>query len=207
MATYASIKYDFTPPAATTSSQIGAGAMVLIKSITSDGSDDTISFVDGTSDVVMDSTYRTYIFKFSDIHSESDDILFFWQCNAAGQSGYNEVVTNSAFYANHTEADAAEFAYSGGGDLADGTGRIILASSSNGNDEATSGELWIFNPSSTTFATMFFSRTSGHAGDADAQSDFHVGGYVNVTAAIDEVQFAMSSGEIQAGTIKMYGIV
>ena len=33
-----------------------------------------------------------------------------------------------------------------------------------------------------------------------------VGGYCNVTAAIDGVQFAMSSGNIDAGTIKLYGI-
>ena len=65
MATYSSIRYNFPVAAATTSTQVGAGAMVLIKSLTSDGSDDDLSFVDGTSDVVMDSTYRTYIFKFS----------------------------------------------------------------------------------------------------------------------------------------------
>ena len=68
MATYASIKYDFTPPSATTSAQVGAGALTLIKSIDSDGSDATISFVDGASDVVLDNTYKTYVFKFISVH-------------------------------------------------------------------------------------------------------------------------------------------
>jgi len=33
-----------------------------------------------------------------------------------------------------------------------------------------------------------------------------VAGYCNVTAAIDAVQFKQSSGNIDAGTIKLYGI-
>ena len=33
-----------------------------------------------------------------------------------------------------------------------------------------------------------------------------VAGYCNVTAAIDGVQFSMSSGNIDSGTIKMYGV-
>ena len=33
-----------------------------------------------------------------------------------------------------------------------------------------------------------------------------VDGYCNVTAAIDAVQFKMNSGNIDTGTIKMYGI-
>ena len=36
--------------------------------------------------------------------------------------------------------------------------------------------------------------------------DVKVAGYCNVTAAIDAVQFAMSGGNIDAGTIKLYGI-
>ena len=72
MATYSSIAHDFTPPAATTSTQLGAGAMVLIKSITA-SSDSTISFVNGSSGVVLDSTYKTYIFKYISIHPSASN--------------------------------------------------------------------------------------------------------------------------------------
>ena len=64
MATYSSIRYNFPVATATTSAQVGAGAMTLIKSIDSDGSDATISFVDGASSVVLDNTYKNYLFKF-----------------------------------------------------------------------------------------------------------------------------------------------
>jgi hypothetical protein len=40
----------------------------------------------------------------------------------------------------------------------------------------------------------------------DLTVDMYVAGYCNVTAAIDGVQFSMSSGNIDAGTIKMYGV-
>ena len=61
MATYSSIAHNFTPPSATTSTQVGAGAMTLLKTVTADDSSD-VNFIDGSNDVVMDSTYKTYIF-------------------------------------------------------------------------------------------------------------------------------------------------
>jgi hypothetical protein len=33
-----------------------------------------------------------------------------------------------------------------------------------------------------------------------------IGGYFNTTSAVDAIQFKMSSGEIQAGKIKLFGI-
>ena len=36
--------------------------------------------------------------------------------------------------------------------------------------------------------------------------EVNVGGYCSVTAAIDAVQFKMESGNIDSGTIEMYGI-
>ena len=69
MATYSSIRYNFAPPDATTSSQIGAGAMKLIKTLTAD-EDSTLTFAHGTSDVVLDNTYKTYIFKYTAAYAE-----------------------------------------------------------------------------------------------------------------------------------------
>ena len=42
---------------------IDPGAMTLIKTLTASSSS-TISFVNGTDDVVLDSTYPIYLFKF-----------------------------------------------------------------------------------------------------------------------------------------------
>ena len=202
MATYESIAYDFTPDTA------DQGAIKLIKSIDA-SSDSTISFVDGTSSVVLDNTYRTYIFKFINIHPSDDIRKLLFQGNAAGGSGYNETITSASFYAYHDEADSeAAVSYYSGGHQAQGTSfqRLVAGSCGNDNDQHTTGELWLFNPSSTTFATHFLARTTLNQ-DNDGFNDFYVSGYFNTTSAIDEIQFKMDSNDIDTGTFKLYGIV
>ena len=75
----------------------------------------------------------------------------------------------------------------------------------NDNDQNSSGYLHLFAPSNTTFVKHFIGRGSVCM-DADAIVDWYVAGYCNVTAAIDAVQFSMSSGNIDAGDICLYGI-
>ena len=75
------------------------------------------------------------------------------------------------------------------------------------NDSSFSAELFLFNPSSTTFVKHFMFRGSGMEDGSPpyAQTPFGAG-YCNTTTAIDGVQFSMASGNIDAGTFKLYGI-
>ncbi len=181
------------------------GDMVLIKTLTASSSA-TLSFVDGTSDVVLDSTYPIYLFKFINIHPATDATTFTFQGNAAGGSGYNETMTTTFFVANHDEGDSStDLSYQSGIDQAQGTSFQRLAKIGNGNDECASGELWLFNPSSTTYVKHFMC-TSQEYHDENLSEQNHVAGYFNTTSAIDEIQFKMASGNIDAGTIKLYGI-
>ena len=50
---------------------LNTGSMVFIKKLTASSSA-TVSFVDGASDVVLDDTYKEYIFTFKDIHPSND---------------------------------------------------------------------------------------------------------------------------------------
>ena len=97
------------------SASLSGGSMVFIKKLTASSSS-SLSFVDGTSDVVLDDTYKEYLFTFNNIH-----------------------------------------------------------------------------PSATTGNPVF--SFQGNAA-----------GYCNVTAAIDGIQFAFASGNIDSGTFKLYGI-
>jgi len=65
--------------------------------------------------------------------------------------------------------------------------------------------LYLINQSDTNFVKHFIS-TVNYSNNSPASENSYVGGYCNVTAAIDGVQFTMSSGNIDSGTIKMYGI-
>ncbi len=198
------VKYNNNSLSAITSTGLTTGAMTLIKEQTASESA-TISFVDGTSDVDLDATYPIYLFKFINIHPQTDNKEF--QVNFRdGGSSYDATKTTTTFNAHHSEGDATGFAYDTNADIAQGTGFQLLAGAcGNDNDQCISGSMWLFNPSSTTFVKHFISRISGfHEGNY--AFDFPTAGYCNVTAAIDGVQFKFDSGNIDAGTIKLYGI-
>ena len=181
------------------------GSMILIKTLTASSSDD-LTFVNGSSDVVLDSTYPIYKFVCTNIHPSADGEEFTFNFRDGGSS-YDATKTSTYFIEEHTESDsAASESYQDSRDLAQATGvQPIAFSVGNGNDESASGELWLYNPSSTTFVKHFMTRTN-FLYFQNYSIDTFVAGYCNVTAAIDGVQFSMSSGNIDAGTIKLYGI-
>ena len=186
------------------------GATTFIKKLTASSSGD-LSFVDGSSDVVLDNTYKEYIFIFKDIHPQTDNVKFQFQGNTSGGSGYNETLITTTFGSgNHESNGFTIFGYEDSADQANGTSfQNLTANSSlgNDNDQNLSGFLRLFNPSSTTFVKHFISNYTHHYTNAAPGSINHyIAGYCNVTAAIDAVQFKMNSGNIDAGVIQLFGI-
>ena len=179
----------------------------LIKTLTAANSA-SLSFVDGTDDVVFDSTYDEYMFVMTDIGDmkSGGGQAFGFQMNAAGASGFDETVTSTHFEADHPEDDSrARVIYEAGVDQAQGTGNVWLAQDSDdAADASMSGILHIFSPSSTTYVTHFYARMSGMYNNP-AATDENAAGYFNLTAAVDEIQFTVSSGTFD-GVIQMYGI-
>ena len=178
------------------------GSMVLISEQTASSSS-TISFTSG-----IDSTYKEYIFKFIDIHPATDNQNFTFQADTGTNTNYNQTVTNTFFYADHSEADATNnVVYNSGRDQAQGTSFIQIAQEvGNDNDQSCVGTLHLFDPSNTTFVKHFISRTNCYLSNNFTQ-DTYVAGYFNTTTAITRVQFKFASGNIDSGTIKMYGVV
>jgi len=188
---------------------LNTGSMIFIKKLTASSSG-TLSFVDGTSDVVLDSTYKEYVFTFKNIHPSGDDVSFSFQGNAAGGADFNETITSTSFRARHTEdGSASAVEYRTDGDQAQGTGEQLLPFSISGDtDHGFGGFLHLFNPSSTTFVKHFISRFAVTIqGSSDKAGEYYVSGYFNTTSAIDEIRFKFSSGNIDAGDICLYGIL
>ena len=182
----------------------------LIKSIDSDGSDATISFVNGSSSVVLDNTYKTYIFDLINIHPESNDGYLKFQCSIDSGSNYN-VACTSTFFANYNLEDGSgngSASYDDSLDLAQGTGFMSIGyGSSNLADACETSRLWLFNPSNTTYVKHFSLSGSGNLKAAiHGNNNNHAAGYFNTTSAVDAIQFKFATDEIQAGTINMYGI-
>ena len=65
--------------------------------------------------------------------------------------------------------------------------------------------MFLYEPSSTTYVKHFLCTTVG-VSHHDYQRTMYVAGYGNTTSAVDAVQFSMSSGNIDAGTISLYGL-
>ena len=185
-------------------SGVAGGSLVLLSTQTASSSS-TISFTSG-----IDSTYKEYVFKFIDIHPSAEGSAVYFEFNGSADSGSNYNVTKTSTYieAYHNEAgDTTSLQYSTTHDLAQSTSfQRLITGLGNDNDQANAGTLHLFDPSNTTFVKHFISNMNRtYFGDYTGQD--LVAGYFNTTSAIDAVQFKMNSGNIDAGTIKMYGVV
>ena len=194
MATYSSIAYDY--------SISGGGSLVLLQEQTASSSA-TISFTSG-----IDSTYKDYFFRFISIHPATDNSTFGFNGSDDTSSHSYDIIKTTTFARSAHEENDNTFnkGYQSDKDTTQGTGFQQLAQSLGAdNDQSVSGYLHLFDPSSTTFVTHFnASANESHGGDWSMNN--FIGGYFNTTAAITAIQFKMASGNIDTGTIKMYGI-
>jgi hypothetical protein len=185
---------------------VSLGSMVHIKTLTASG-DATLSFVDGTADVVLDSTYPIYKFEFINMHPATDGAEFQVGFRDGG-TNYDAIKTTTGFLAIHTESDSEtglndRSALDG---QAQNTGFLnINLNLGNDNDQSLSGTMFLYNPSSTTFVKHFMTDVQ-YSQNTDGSINYRCAGYCNTTTAIDGVQFKMSSGNTDAGKIKLYGI-
>ena len=182
------------------------GSMTFIKKLTASSSS-TLSFVDGSSDVVLDNTYKEYLFLFTNIHPSATSNPTMQGSTDTGSS-YGVSATTTTWGAYHTESDSATaLGYDTVSDVANSTSFFQMnawQTVGNDNDQNMGGYLHLFNPSSTTFVKHFISRII--TGSLGVQPDLYLAGYFNTTSAIDAIQFKMSSGNIDSGTITLYGI-
>ena len=180
---------------------VASGPMNLLSSQTASGSAN-ISFTSGIT-----STYKEYLFSFHNIHPATDGAKFGFQFNASGGSGFDETLTTSYWRTYNNEAStSAGIGYVTSEDQGQGTSFTILDGGVGADaDQCTAGTLQLFDPSNTAHVKHFIFRGT-HYDVNDFVADVFVGGYVNTTTAITEVQFKFASGNIDAGTIKMYGV-
>ena len=196
MSTYTDIRYDYNLP-----SGFGGGLNLLQTNTITSGVANS-SFTSG-----IDSSYRTYMFKFINIHPATDNVSFLFNLSTDGGSNYNVTKTTTNFVSFHKEdGTQADASYDGAYDLAQSTSYQILRNNlGNDNDQSVSGDLYLFSPSSDTFVKHFIAKVNG-SHQADYSVETFVAGYGNTTSAVDAIDFKYSSGNIDSAIIKMYGI-
>ena len=181
---------------------VSTGDVVLLSTATADGS---ATYLDFTSKIT--STYGEYIFRFYNIHPINSNKYLDVSFSTDAGDNWGLTSTTTCFMAHHDEADSATtLAYQSGSDIAQATDRMRLSDGAGtDNDMSIAGELHLFNPASTTYVKHYYSRTSTYE-QSDRISDWYSAGYVNTTTAINGVRFMISAYNIDAGTIKMWGV-
>ena len=177
----------------------------LIKEVTASSSA-SVSFVNGSSDVVFDNTFDIYEIFYTDVHPATNDVEFGFKATTNGTDfGVATTATFNFDFINEAGNSTSTFQYSTSYDSAQSTGLVnLLHSVGNDNDQSMSGRMIIYSPASTTFVKNFnFFSTGYHA--SDLAENYVGGGYVNTTSAVTGLQFSMSSGNIDAGTFKLIG--
>ena len=183
-----------------------AKSLTHIKTLTASG-DSNLTFINGSSDVVLDNTYPIYLFKFISCHPSDDEAALMFNMSVDTGSNYNVTKTTTMFRAYNHETDGyTALQYLTSQDLAQATGDATLGYGvGNDNDQSIVGELYLFNPSSTAFVKHFISTTNNYE-DGNFTIEQFGAGYGNTTSAVDAIQFKYDTGTIDAGTIKLYGL-
>jgi hypothetical protein len=186
--------------AVTSFANASGGTLILLSTQTASASAN-ISFTTG-----LDSTYDEYIFKFINIHPASNNFHFEFNMSTDSGANYNVTKTTTYFRASHGEDGTfPSLSYITGADLAQSTGyQSLCRELSSDADSHVSGTLTIFNPSSTTYVKHFISTAQDM--ESTYANNLFVAGYGNTTSAVNAIDFKMSSGNIDDGIIKLYGV-
>jgi hypothetical protein len=187
--------------AVTSFANASGGTLILLSTQTASASA-TISFTTG-----LDSTYDEYIFKCINIHPSVDQTDFLFNFSTDGGSNYNVTKTTTTFQAYHNEAGSdSALNYDTNDDLAQSTAfQQLLKNLGTDSDQNSSGTLTLFNPASTTYVKHFITNGNSYNDNNYTNHNLYAG-YANTTSAVNAIQFKMSSGNIDDGIIKLYGV-
>ena len=180
---------------------VSGGAMTLLETQTASSSS-TIQFTSG-----IDDTYKEYQIHIIQAHCSSDNQILQMGFRD-GSTAYDATKTTTYFNAMHKEDDSStSVGYNTDQDQAQATGFLNVSEALGAdNDQCANVIITLYDPSNTTFVKHFIARTA-YVHQNDRSIDAFIAGYCNTTSAIDGVQFKMDSGNIDAGTFKLYGVV
>ena len=170
-----------------------APGLNLISTTTVSSSASTVDITSG-----IDSTYKRYVLQYTNVHVSGD-----------GTTMYGKLYVDGSVTTGNDYVYGAIGRHSGSSTITwQSTGNSSFRYNyeiGNDNDQSMNGSITLFDPSNTTFTTSFLIENVDHQSD-DRMNVAHVGGRVNLTGAVTGIQFDPSTGTIDSGTFKLYGI-
>ena len=193
-----SSELDLTANYTFTGTVAGAGDtshMVLLQTVTASG--DTT--VDVGSSSLFTSTYKVYQIHIINVHPSNNGAHFACRMGTGGS-----IVSTSGSY-----EQARDQVLHGGNSIrgSSGASTVDLAESIGSEDNECMHQVHtLYNPAGTTFKKLV--NFYGVSSDLTPNFAMNNGMYGNKTfvTAIDRIQFYFTTGNIQSGTFKLYGI-
>ena len=163
----------------------------------------TVSSGTSTVDITgMDSTYKNYKIIVSNLHPATDDVSinvrFIIGGSAQSGTNYN--------YVNHRILQAGTPGHVLNSSASANATKLMYGGLGNAAHESLFAEITIPNPSETTFRKIIQAHSSFVDPGGDSAHNINTTFYTDGTAALTGLQFLTSSGNIDSGIFKLYGI-
>ena len=177
----------------------GGGGLIHIKTQTASNSS-SIDFNHGSSDVILDSTYNKYCFMI-DIKPANDNVTP--QLLMSTDAGSSYLSSDYVFTMDGCEAGGSHFERDSGGDS-----QMEIAPQTQGNasDEHMSLTLYLSSPARAS-SHKYFYFMGVHADPTGNVTNYQgAGSNYGDTNAVTGVRFKFSAGNIELGTIGLFGV-
>jgi len=150
----------------------------------------------------IDSTYKNYLFTYTDVRPSSNDVTFnirFYSSVGSPDTGGSQYRFVNEYIRDNGDENKA---------VSTGSSIMRLTSMSVGNasSELCSGQFILHNPAGTDGRKLIHGTAVAMQGDEAIMSGYFGGTYTETSVAITGVQFLFSSGNIAKGIFKFYGI-
>ncbi len=162
-----------------------------------------VASADTEVDIInLSSTYFAYKFIWSGLLPASDNVALWVRTDANNGASFDAAGSDYA-WAGHSLSMQTSPIHSPTGDNADAQIEVSLGFGTNANELADI-EVLLFDPSATEYTKLTFAATFM---DAVPRGFFVSGAGVRLSAAlVDAVRFLFSTGNIEVGTLKVYGM-
>jgi hypothetical protein len=181
--------------------QAAGGAWNLIKSQSITSTTASMLFIDGTSDVTFDNSYKLYVLVVTDYLPSTNEESFQIQITTDTGSSYKTSGHYTIGYESYYDVSNQ-----GSQQIVTQTSMIMRNHVGSASAEQLHGQIWMYNPSATaSYPTMGYQMFFGRGGDDKARHIHGVGAY-QTAGAYDGFKIFSSSGNIENLQASLYGI-
>jgi hypothetical protein len=174
----------------------GGGSWIFLSAVTASNS--------ATVDIetTFDSTYQNYAIVAASVRPVSDGVSLI----ARQKQGGAYKVDNYQYHLSISNNSSASYTGSANGNTTSYLVAYDLSDAAGGPENGASFVMYIPNPSNTTLRKTVFATGVVNSANAGAAQMTLAGANFDLTSALTGIRFLFTSGNIDSGTFRLYGI-